>query len=68
MTKNIGAADRGVRLGLAVVLLALLFLMEGPLRWIGLVGFIFLLTAVVNWCPIYAMLGMQTCASNRPAA
>lgn len=68
MTKNVGDLDRMVRLGLGIVLLALLVLMDGPLRWIGLTGLVFLATAAVTWCPVYAVLGVRTCPDDRQSA
>ena len=68
MTKNVGDLDRMVRLGLGAILLALLFLMDGPLHWIGLTGFVFLATAAVTWCPVYAILGVRTCPDDRQSA
>lgn len=68
MTKNVGTLDRMIRLGLGIVLLGLLFWMEGPIRWIGLMGFVFLATAAVTWCPIYSVLGIRTCPNERETA
>ena len=57
MRENLGDADRIVRifLGLIIVLLGVEY---GS--WWGAVGFIFPITAVINWCPIYAFFGIKS--------
>lgn len=55
--RNMGLIDRVVRaiVGVALIVWAL---MGGPVwAWIGVVP---LLTAVVSWCPLYAVLGWHT--------
>ena len=55
---NIGGLDRALRTTLGLVLLSLTVV--GPeTRW-GLVGLIPLATALVGWCPLYAVLGIDT--------
>lgn len=61
MHKNVGGFDRWARLAVGIVLLAVLFTVEGPWRWIGLLGFVLVGTALVRWCPLYVPLGMDTC-------
>lgn len=61
MTRNIGSADRIVRLILGLALLSLIFLLEGDLRWIGLVGLVPLGTALLRWCPLYNIFGVSSC-------
>jgi hypothetical protein len=64
MKKNMGTADRIIRLLLAVVFAVLYFggYVEGPLGT-GLViaGGIFLLTSLAGFCPLYSLVGMNTC-------
>jgi hypothetical protein len=60
MTANIGTADRVVRILLGIVLLALVFLLEGGVRWIGLIGLVLIATAFVRYCPAYGLLGLRT--------
>lgn len=57
ITKNIGRIDRIIRLavGLLLVLWGLL-----TANWFGLIGLIPLATVVLNWCPLYTALGMNT--------
>ena len=63
MKQNVGNVDRWIRIVLGVALLSLLAFLSGPIRWIGLIGLIPLLTGLFNFCPIYALLGIST---NKP--
>ncbi len=64
MKKNMGSTDKVVRLILAAVFAALYFTgnVTGVLGY-GLLalGAIFVLTSLVSFCPIYALVGMSTC-------
>lgn len=44
-----------------IALLALVFLLEGPARWLGLIGLVPLATAAFGLCPAYALSGLSTC-------
>lgn len=61
MTRNVGNIDRVVRVIIGVALLSLFFVLEGNLRWIGLIGLVPLLTALVGNCPLYSIVGLSTC-------
>jgi hypothetical protein len=62
LPKNVGAADRVVRVILGIALLAFFFLVpESPWRWVGLIGIVPLLTAAIGSCPLYTILGLSTC-------
>ena len=61
MNKNVGSADRIVRIVLGLGLLSLLFVLEAPMKYVGLIGIVPLLTALMGWCPLYSLLGMNTC-------
>lgn len=65
MERNVGTVDRVLRLAAAVVLLSLLFLLEGNARWIGLVGLVPLFTGGTAWCPLYTLFGIRTCPVAR---
>ncbi|HSM27352.1 MAG TPA: DUF2892 domain-containing protein, partial [Thioalkalivibrio sp.] len=58
-TVNVGTIDRGLRIVVGLVLLALVFV--GPQTLWGLLGIVPLATAVFRWCPAYSLLGMNTC-------
>lgn len=61
MNSNVGSIDRVVRVVLGLALLSAFFLLEGALRWVGLAGVVLLLTAAVSFCPLYRILGVNTC-------
>ncbi len=67
MKKNIGSADRAIRV-IAAILIAVLYAthtISGTTGIVALVaGGILLVTAVVNFCPLYALLGMSTGKKN----
>lgn len=64
MKNNLGNIDRIVRLILAAVLLIIAFatnLTSGVATYIIIgVGVILALTALINFCPLYAMFGINT--------
>jgi hypothetical protein len=63
MKKNIGSADKIVRLLLAVVGLVVYFTGTVTGIWglvILIVGVILGLTALINFCPIWAAVGVNT--------
>lgn len=65
MTKNVGKTDRTVRLVAGLVLLSVALIGSSDWRWFGLIGLLPLLTAVVCVCPLYTILGIETCAKER---
>jgi hypothetical protein len=60
MKSNIGSVDRVLRIVLGVILLALIFVLEGGTRWIGLLGLVLIGTAFMGFCPAYGLLGVRT--------
>lgn len=62
MTKNVGGTDRVIRIVGGVLLLSLLFILEAPLSYAGLIGIVPIGTALINFCPLYTVLGINTCA------
>ncbi len=60
MQQNVGSADKIVRVIIGLGLLSLMFLLEGNIRWIGLIGVVPVLTALIGWCPAYSLFGMNT--------
>ena len=68
MTVNEGTLDRTVRAIAGVLLVAawLLGWLSGTFAVVlGIVGVVLLLTAAVGFCPLYRVLGMNTCAVPR---
>ena len=63
MNRNEGSLDRAVRAIAGLVLVgATLAGAIGPWGWIGVVP---LLTAAVGWCPLYTVLGINTCGVSK---
>ena len=64
MKKNMGSTDQIIRIILAIVFAALFFTgtISGTLGYVLLaLGGIFVLTSVISFCPIYAIVGLNTC-------
>ena len=61
MNKNVGSIDKIVRLILALGLFSLFFILEGNARYWALMGLIPLVTGLINFCPIWAIFGVNTC-------
>jgi hypothetical protein len=63
MKKNLGSADRVIRILLAVVLGYLYYsnTVTGTLGIVlGIVAVVLLLTSFISFCPLYAILGCKT--------
>ena len=63
MTKNIGSLDRIVRIVIGVALIAAT--LTGAIGVWGWIGVVPLLTALMGWCPPYAILGFNTCSMKK---
>ncbi len=68
MTKNMGSLDRLIR---AVVGIGLIYYamsnLPGSDVWMvpaGIVGFIFILTAIFGLCPVYKLFGINSCKAR----
>jgi drug/metabolite transporter superfamily protein YnfA len=64
MKKNMGSADRVIRILLGVLFIVLYALKttEGTLGLVlAIVGGVFVLTSLVSFCPLYTILGINTC-------
>lgn len=66
MTRNVGGVDKWLRMGAGILLLALGAF--GPLGWWGLIGLVPLGTALIGFCPLYPLIGMNTCPADKRAA
>lgn len=69
MKKNMGTADRVIRI-LVAVLFAVLYFTNTVTGVLGIVllvlGGVFLLTSLISFCPLYTLIGLNTCpAKNR---
>lgn len=63
MNRNIGSMDRTIRIVLGLILLALVFV--GPQTAWGWLGLVLIGTALVGWCPPYALFGINTCGLKK---
>lgn len=59
MKANVGGIDRILRILVGLGLIALVFV--GPMTPWGWVGVVPLLTGLVKFCPVYTLLGLNTC-------
>lgn len=64
MKSNVGSIDKILRVLIGIALLTLVFVLEGPARWLGLIGLVPLATAAFGFCPAYALFGMSTCPAR----
>lgn len=67
MKKNMGNADRVIRTIIALIAAYLYFggIVTGT--WgivLVVVAAVFLLTSLVSFCPLYAIVGLKTCATE----
>ena len=63
MKKNMGTADKAIRIGIAVVIATLYFTsaISGTLAVIlGILAVVFVLTSFVSFCPLYLPFGINT--------
>lgn len=56
---NVGGLDRWVRIAIGLGLIALVFIgPQTPWGWLGLVP---LVTGLMGVCPLYSLIGFNTC-------
>jgi hypothetical protein len=58
MSCNVGGIDRILRIVVGLVLLSLIFWVP---TWWGLIGLVPLLTGLFGFCPLYPIVGINTC-------
>jgi len=63
MLRNEGTLDRTLRVILGLILLSLVFV--GPQTLWGLVGLIPLATGLLGHCPLYRIVGLNTCPLSK---
>ncbi len=69
MKKNMGGADRMIRLIIAAILVYLYYngTVSGTMGIVALVvAGVFVLTSLVSFCPLYPLLGINTCSVKKP--
>jgi hypothetical protein len=59
MKTNEGTIDRALRVAAGLLLLALMF--TGTIGVWGWIGVVPLATGAIGWCPLYTVLGLNTC-------
>lgn len=67
MKINMGTGDRVVRIVIAIALSVLFFTgsVSGTLSYVLLaIGGVFLLTSIVGFCPLYRLVGVNTCKTK----
>ena len=67
MGRNMGTADRTLRVIVALVLLALAYTgtLTGTLATVAwIVAEVFIVTSLVSFCPLYRLVGMNTCSKG----
>ena len=68
MKKNVGTIDRTIRgiAGIAAIIAYAMGMLSGTLGIVALVvGVVLIGTAVLGWCPPYALLGISTRGSEQ---
>ena len=60
---NVGTLDRALRIALGIVLLSLTLF--GPKTAWGFIGLVPLMTGLAGFCPLYRLLGINTCPLER---
>jgi len=64
MKANVGGIDRVIRLltGLALIAFGVLGSLAAPWNMVAIgAGAVFVLTSVVSFCPLYTILGINSC-------
>ncbi len=58
--KNVGGIDKNLRIVVGIALIASTFFVPGLQLW-GWVGIVPLATGLFNFCPLYPLIGLNTC-------
>lgn len=62
MKMNEGNVDRALRVIVGLIVLALAFV--GPQTPWGYIGIVPLVTGLIGYCPLYSLLGFNTCSMS----
>ncbi|UOB16567.1 YgaP family membrane protein [Abyssalbus ytuae] len=68
MKKNMGSTDKGIRVLIAVAIALLYYynIISGTLGIVLMVlAIIFLITSLINFCPLYTLFGINTCKTKK---
>ena len=67
MTRNVGTIDRVARVVIGLIFLAYAFrsgFRDTGWNWVGFIGVVPILTALIGFCPAYALFRISTCRPN----
>lgn len=67
MKTNMGSADRALRIAAAIAVGVLYYmgLISGTVAIVlGVIAAVFVLTSLVGFCPVYPLLGLNTCGKK----
>lgn len=63
---NVGGIDRILRIAVGLALIAGFFLNpDASMRWLYLIGIVPLATGLMSSCPLYSILGLNTCPMKK---
>lgn len=62
MKKNVGSVDKIVRIVLGLAIGAAGYYYQS---WLGLIGIIPIATALINFCPVYTLLKLNTAEKTK---
>lgn len=63
---NVGGIDKIARIVVGLALIAGFFLnADGAYRWLYLIGIVPLVTGLLGTCPLYSVLGFNTCPMKK---
>lgn len=63
---NVGGIDRILRIAVGLALIAGFFLnSDASMRWLYLIGIVPLATGLMSSCPLYSILGLNTCPMKK---
>jgi len=70
MKANVGTIDRVFRLlaGIAAIVFGYMGGLESPWNMVAMgAGGVFVLTSIIKFCPLYIILGLNTCGCKQSA-
>lgn len=62
MKTNVGSLDRIIRVVAGLAILGAGYYFKS---WFGLIGLVPLLTAAIGFCPLYPVIGLNTCGVKK---
>lgn len=65
MSKNVGGIDRILRIVLGLGLLGFALFSGHPYAWLGWIGVVPLATGLLSTCPLYSIVGLNTCPMTK---